>query len=64
MVDTGTQTPRERYRAHVRAEMRERAGEQLATAGASALYRYCVFAAELDDLPTHRRDRRPAARTQ
>ncbi|MER5663238.1 hypothetical protein [Streptomyces mirabilis] len=44
--------------------MRERAGEQLATAGAPALYRYCVFAAELDNLPPHRRDRRPAARTQ
>lgn len=155
MVDTGTQTSRERYRAHVRAEIRERAWEQIATAGASALslnaiakqvgmsgptlYRYCagrdelttelvreayrsladtfrataasgsgpgpaalahalrgwalddpqryflaygtpvpgyhaptgmdvhpalMFAAELDGLPTHRGDRRPAPRTQ
>ncbi|MFC8194565.1 TetR/AcrR family transcriptional regulator [Streptomyces sp. NPDC057298] len=37
MADTGTQTPRERYRAQVRAEIKEHAWEQLATAGASAL---------------------------
>ncbi|MER5532864.1 TetR/AcrR family transcriptional regulator [Streptomyces mirabilis] len=63
MVDTGTRTPRERYRAHVRAEIRERAWEQIATAGASALslnaiakqmgmsgpalYRYCAGRDEL-----------------
>ncbi|MFK0018635.1 TetR/AcrR family transcriptional regulator [Streptomyces sp. NPDC090798] len=63
MADTGTQTPRERYRAHVRAEIRERAWEQIATAGASALslnaiakqmgmsgpalYRYCAGRDEL-----------------
>ncbi|MFJ8047763.1 TetR/AcrR family transcriptional regulator [Streptomyces luteogriseus] len=33
----GTKTPRERYRAQVRAEIKERAWEQIATAGASAL---------------------------
>lgn len=32
-----TKTPRERYRTQVRAEIKERAWEQLATAGASAL---------------------------
>ncbi|MFD0316253.1 TetR/AcrR family transcriptional regulator [Streptomyces flavalbus] len=32
-----TETPRERYRAQVRAEIKDRAWEQLATAGASAL---------------------------
>ncbi|MEU5276152.1 TetR/AcrR family transcriptional regulator [Streptomyces asoensis] len=37
MADTGTTTPRERYRAQVRAEVKERAWEQIATAGASAL---------------------------
>ncbi|MFE3825814.1 TetR/AcrR family transcriptional regulator [Streptomyces sp. NPDC059092] len=37
MTDTGTKTPRERYRAQVRAEIKERAWEQIATAGASAL---------------------------
>ncbi|MFI5872187.1 TetR/AcrR family transcriptional regulator [Streptomyces sp. NPDC051445] len=37
MADPGTTTPRERYRAQVRAEIKERAWEQLATAGASAL---------------------------
>ncbi|WP_067473492.1 TetR/AcrR family transcriptional regulator [Actinomadura hibisca] len=41
MADAGTkpgaQTPRERYRAQVRAEIKERAWEQIATAGASAL---------------------------
>jgi AcrR family transcriptional regulator len=37
MADTGTKTPRERYRAQVRAEIKERAREQIATAGASAL---------------------------
>ncbi|MCX4763640.1 TetR/AcrR family transcriptional regulator [Streptomyces sp. NBC_01275] len=38
MVETaGTETPRERYRAQVRAEIKEHAWEQLATAGASAL---------------------------
>ena len=33
----GTKTPRERYRAQVRAEIKERAREQIASAGASAL---------------------------
>ncbi|MFJ5728989.1 TetR/AcrR family transcriptional regulator [Streptomyces paradoxus] len=33
----GGATPRERYRAQVRAEIKERAWEQIATAGASAL---------------------------
>ncbi|MBA2807718.1 TetR/AcrR family transcriptional regulator [Streptomyces sp. KM273126] len=33
----GAKTPRERYRAQVRAEIKERAWEQIATAGASAL---------------------------
>ncbi|MEU1318683.1 TetR/AcrR family transcriptional regulator [Streptomyces tibetensis] len=33
----GGQTPRERYRAQVRTEIKERAWEQIATAGASAL---------------------------
>jgi len=37
MAETGTKTPRERYRAQVRAEVKERAWEQIATAGASAL---------------------------
>ncbi|MGW0945971.1 TetR/AcrR family transcriptional regulator [Streptomyces sp. NPDC002623] len=37
MAETGTTTPRERYRAQVRAEVKERAWEQIATAGASAL---------------------------
>ncbi|MFE3601909.1 TetR/AcrR family transcriptional regulator [Streptomyces sp. NPDC059096] len=37
MADPGTKTPRERYRAQVRAEIKERAWEQIATAGASAL---------------------------
>lgn len=37
MATTGTNTPRERYRAQVRAEITERAWEQIATAGASAL---------------------------
>ncbi|MFC9424843.1 TetR/AcrR family transcriptional regulator [Streptomyces sp. NPDC056987] len=49
MAETGTgstarprtgakaETPRERYRAQVRAEVKERAWEQIATAGASAL---------------------------
>ncbi|MFE2041916.1 TetR/AcrR family transcriptional regulator [Streptomyces sp. NPDC059477] len=36
MADTGT-TPRERYRAQVRAEIKAHAWEQIATAGASAL---------------------------
>jgi AcrR family transcriptional regulator len=63
MVDTGARTPRERYRTHVRAEIRERAWEQIAAAGASALslnaiarqmgmsgpalYRYCAGRDEL-----------------
>lgn len=63
MVDTGARTPRERYRAHVRAEIRERAWEQIAAAGTSALslnaiarqmgisgpalYRYCAGRDEL-----------------
>ncbi|KIF67381.1 TetR family transcriptional regulator [Streptomyces sp. AcH 505] len=37
MAETGTRTPRERYRTQVRAEIKERAWEQMATAGASAL---------------------------
>ncbi|MFJ1972533.1 TetR/AcrR family transcriptional regulator [Streptomyces sp. NPDC087903] len=37
MPETGTTTPRERYRAQVRTEVKERAWEQIATAGASAL---------------------------
>ncbi|MFF2846643.1 TetR/AcrR family transcriptional regulator [Streptomyces sp. NPDC058001] len=37
MAETGTRTPRERYRAQVREEIKERAWEQIATAGASAL---------------------------
>ncbi|MFJ6085701.1 TetR/AcrR family transcriptional regulator [Streptomyces sp. NPDC092369] len=37
MAGAGTTTPRERYRAQVRAEVKERAWEQIATAGASAL---------------------------
>jgi AcrR family transcriptional regulator len=37
MAETGTRTPRERYRAQVRTEIKERAWEQIATAGASAL---------------------------
>ncbi|MBO2457616.1 TetR/AcrR family transcriptional regulator [Actinomadura violacea] len=37
MAETGTTTPRERYRAQVRAEIKERAWEQIATTGASAL---------------------------
>ncbi|WP_248001461.1 TetR/AcrR family transcriptional regulator [Streptomyces sp. RPA4-5] len=36
-AETDTRTPRERYRAQVRAEIMERAWEQIATAGASAL---------------------------
>ncbi|WP_424886938.1 TetR/AcrR family transcriptional regulator [Streptomyces sp. XH2] len=37
MVKTDGKTPRERYRAQVRAEIKEHAWEQIATAGASAL---------------------------
>ncbi|MGY0060737.1 TetR/AcrR family transcriptional regulator [Streptomyces sp. LZ34] len=37
MAETGITTPRERYRAQVRAEVKQRAWEQIATAGASAL---------------------------
>jgi AcrR family transcriptional regulator len=37
MAESGTKTPRERYRRQVRAEIKERAWEQIATAGASAL---------------------------
>jgi AcrR family transcriptional regulator len=37
MAETGTKTPRERYRDQVRAEVKEHAREQIATAGASAL---------------------------
>ncbi|GAA3779220.1 TetR/AcrR family transcriptional regulator [Streptomyces phyllanthi] len=37
MAETGTKTPRERYRTQVRAEIKERAWEQIATAGATAL---------------------------
>ncbi|MGW1864743.1 TetR/AcrR family transcriptional regulator [Streptomyces mauvecolor] len=37
MAESGTKTPRERYRAQVRAEIKQHAWEQIATAGASAL---------------------------
>ena len=37
MATTGTTTPRERYRAQVRAEVKQHAWQQIATAGASAL---------------------------
>lgn len=37
MADADTTTPRERYRTQVRVEIKERAWEQIATAGASAL---------------------------
>lgn len=37
MTEAGTRTPRERYRTQLRAEIKERAWEQMATAGASAL---------------------------
>ncbi|MFI6874026.1 TetR/AcrR family transcriptional regulator [Streptomyces sp. NPDC050400] len=37
MAKTDAKTPRERYREQVRAEIKERAREQIATAGASAL---------------------------
>ncbi|MGW2615535.1 TetR/AcrR family transcriptional regulator [Streptomyces sp. NPDC001500] len=37
MAETGATTPRERYRAQVRAEIKQRAWEQIATAGASGL---------------------------
>ncbi|WP_433430510.1 TetR/AcrR family transcriptional regulator [Nonomuraea sp. CA-141351] len=37
MAETGTKAPRERYRTQVRAEIKEHAWEQIATAGASAL---------------------------
>ncbi|MDG9726059.1 TetR/AcrR family transcriptional regulator [Streptomyces sp. DH41] len=37
MTDARTRTPRERYRTQVRAEIKEHAWEQIATAGASAL---------------------------
>ncbi|MFF5213384.1 TetR/AcrR family transcriptional regulator [Streptosporangium sp. NPDC000396] len=37
MAEPGTMTPRERYRTQVRAEIKERAWEQIATTGASAL---------------------------
>jgi AcrR family transcriptional regulator len=37
MAETGTKTPRARYRAQVCAEIKERARVQIATAGASAL---------------------------
>ncbi|MEU0568121.1 TetR/AcrR family transcriptional regulator [Nonomuraea sp. NPDC005983] len=37
MAETDTKTPRERYRTLVRAEIKERAREQIATTGASAL---------------------------
>ncbi|WP_327237881.1 TetR/AcrR family transcriptional regulator [Streptomyces sp. NBC_01317] len=37
MAEAGTTTPRERYRTQVRAEVKEHAWEQIATAGASAL---------------------------
>ncbi|MGP4103335.1 TetR/AcrR family transcriptional regulator [Nonomuraea sp. KM90] len=37
MAETGTKAPRERYRDQVRTEIKERAWEQIAEAGASAL---------------------------
>ncbi|MEV1174915.1 TetR/AcrR family transcriptional regulator [Nonomuraea sp. NPDC049784] len=37
MAEAGTKAPRERYRTQVRAEIKEHAWEQIATAGASAL---------------------------
>ncbi|MFF4616091.1 TetR/AcrR family transcriptional regulator [Nonomuraea jabiensis] len=37
MAETAAKTPRERYRAQVRAEIKEHAWEQIATTGASAL---------------------------
>ncbi|MEV7009126.1 TetR/AcrR family transcriptional regulator [Streptosporangium sp. NPDC051022] len=37
MAETDTKSPRERYRTQVRTEIKERAWEQIATAGASAL---------------------------
>ncbi|WP_433326186.1 TetR/AcrR family transcriptional regulator [Spirillospora sp. CA-294931] len=37
VAETGTTNPRERYRAQLRAEVKEHAWEQIATAGASAL---------------------------
>ncbi|GAA0965534.1 TetR/AcrR family transcriptional regulator [Acrocarpospora macrocephala] len=37
MAETDTTSPRERYRAQVRTEIKDRAWEQIATAGASAL---------------------------
>ncbi|MFI6929438.1 TetR/AcrR family transcriptional regulator [Streptomyces sp. NPDC050287] len=37
MAETGTKTPRERYRSQVRGEIKQHAWEQIATAGASAL---------------------------
>lgn len=37
MAESSSATPRERYRAQVRAEVKKRAWEQIATAGASAL---------------------------
>ncbi|MFC9976675.1 TetR/AcrR family transcriptional regulator [Spirillospora sp. NPDC127200] len=37
MAETGAKAPRERYRAQVRTEIKDRAWEQIATAGASAL---------------------------
>lgn len=37
MTQARTGTPRERYRSQVRAEIKEHAREQIATAGASAL---------------------------
>lgn len=37
MAETGPTTPRERYRTQVRAEVKERAWEQIASAGATAL---------------------------
>src|SRR5882757_3647167 len=37
MASTNIETPRERYRAQVRTEIKEHAWEQIATAGASAL---------------------------
>ncbi|WP_067819086.1 TetR/AcrR family transcriptional regulator [Actinomadura kijaniata] len=37
MAETNARTPRERYRTQIRAEIKERAWQQIATAGASAL---------------------------
>ena len=42
MVNSEAKTPRERYRAQVRTEIKDRAWEQIATAGASALSLHAI----------------------